>query len=62
MMKKILLASDGSSYADDAAWLLAHLPHQQPVELFVVTVVDLPGDEPKLTFTRVDRTVPRRGT
>lgn len=42
-MKKILLASDGSSYSDDAAWLLAHLPHDEPLDLVVATILDVPA-------------------
>lgn len=39
---KILLASDGSECAREAAWLLSHLPHSQKIDLTVLTVVHLP--------------------
>ena len=42
-MKKILLATDGSAYAENAAWLLAHLAHQEPFELLVLTVIEGPS-------------------
>lgn len=39
---KILLATDGSECAQEAAWLLSHLPHSQKIDLTVLTVVHLP--------------------
>ncbi|EMI56060.1 universal stress protein [Rhodopirellula sallentina] len=42
-MKSILLATDGSSAANDAARFLAHLPHDERIELTVVTVLHVPG-------------------
>lgn len=39
---KILLATDGSECAEEAAWLLSHLPHSQKIDLTVLTVVHLP--------------------
>lgn len=42
-MKRILLATDGSSNADEAAKFLAHLPHEGKWELVVVTVLDDPS-------------------
>ncbi len=42
-MKRILLATDGSSHADEAAKFLAHLPHEGKWELIVVTVLDDPS-------------------
>ena len=39
---KILLATDGSSCAQEAAWLLSHLPHSGKIDLTVLTVVHLP--------------------
>lgn len=39
---KILLATDGSTYAEEAAWLLSHLPHDEKLELTVLTVLQLP--------------------
>jgi len=41
-MKKVLLASDGSSYAEEAASFLSHLPHADKLELSVVTVIQAP--------------------
>ncbi|MCR9294983.1 MAG: universal stress protein [bacterium] len=35
---RVLLATDGSVHAEEAAWLLSHLPHDEPLELFVVCV------------------------
>ena len=45
-MKKVLLASDGSSYAEEAAWFLSHLPHNEKLELYVLTVVQVPYGNP----------------
>ena len=42
-MKKILLATDGSESAWNAAEFMAHLPHDETIELTVVTVLDVPG-------------------
>ncbi len=42
-MKRILLATDGSSHADEAAKFLSHLPHEGKWELVVVTVLDDPS-------------------
>lgn len=39
---QVLLATDGSVYANEAAWLLAHLPHQERLELTVLSVVFAP--------------------
>ncbi len=39
---KILLATDGSTCAEEAAWLLSHLPHRDKIDLTVLTVVHLP--------------------
>lgn len=39
---KVLLATDGSSFAEEATWLLAHLPHAAPLELTVLSVVQVP--------------------
>lgn len=39
---KILFATDGSSCAQEAAWLLSHLPHAGKIDLTVLTVVHLP--------------------
>ena len=35
---KVILATDGSQHAEEAAWLLAHLPHSDKLELTVVYV------------------------
>ena len=42
-MKKVLLASDGSEYSNDAARLLAHLPHDESLEIVVVSVLNVPA-------------------
>ncbi len=39
---KVLLATDGSQYAEEAAWLLAHLPHAEKLELTVLFVSNIP--------------------
>ncbi|NND97275.1 MAG: universal stress protein [Pirellulaceae bacterium] len=41
-MKKILLASDGSTNANEAARFLAHLPHRDKLEIVVLTVIEAP--------------------
>jgi nucleotide-binding universal stress UspA family protein len=41
-MKKVLLATDGSPCAQDAAAFLAHLPHDAEMELTVLTVLAIP--------------------
>lgn len=41
-MKKVLLASDGSPFAEEAAWFLSHLPHNQKLDLIVLTVLQIP--------------------
>lgn len=41
-MKNILLAYDGSKYAEEAAKLFAHLPHRERIRLTVVTVLEVP--------------------
>lgn len=35
---RVILATDGSQHAEEAAWLLAHLPHSEKLELTVVYV------------------------
>ena len=40
---KVLLATDGSQYAEEAAWLLAHLPHAEKLELTVLFVSNIPN-------------------
>jgi len=39
---KVLLASDGSSCSEEAAWLLSRLPHREKVELTLLTVLSPP--------------------
>lgn len=39
---KVILATDGSQYAEEAAWLLAHLPHAERLELTVLYVSNVP--------------------
>lgn len=39
---KILLATDGSPHAEEAAWLLSHVPHEEKLELTVLTVLQVP--------------------
>src|SRR6056297_318706 len=41
-MQKVLLATDGSSYAENATWLLSHLPHAENLEVIVLTVLQAP--------------------
>jgi nucleotide-binding universal stress UspA family protein len=40
---KVILATDGSQYAEEAAWLLAHLPHVEHLELTVLFVSNIPN-------------------
>ena len=40
---KVLLATDGSQFAEEAAWLLAHLPHSERLELTVLYVSNIPN-------------------
>ena len=42
-MKRILLATDGSDLAQNAAKFLAHLPHRETIELTVVSALYVPG-------------------
>lgn len=42
-MKKIMLATDGSAVAEDAARFLAHLPHDERIELTIVSALYVPG-------------------
>ena len=39
---KVLLATDGSEYADEAARFLAHLPHAERLDVSVLTVINIP--------------------
>lgn len=38
---RVLLATDGSKHAEEAAWLLAHLSHNDPLELTVLAVTPM---------------------
>jgi len=40
---KVILATDGSQCALEAAWLLAHLPHSDKLELTVLFVSNIPN-------------------
>ncbi|QEG40568.1 universal stress protein [Roseimaritima ulvae] len=42
-MKKIVVATDGSQAAEDAARFLSHIPHEETIELTVVTALFVPG-------------------
>jgi len=39
---KVLLATDGSKCSEEAAWLLSRLPHRDPLQLTVLTVLSPP--------------------
>ena len=39
---KVLLATDGSEYADEATRFLAHLPHAERLDVCVLTVINIP--------------------
>lgn len=39
---EVILATDGSQSAEEAAWLLAHLPHTATLELTVLFVCNIP--------------------
>lgn len=39
---KVLLATDGSAYAEEAAKFLAHLPHAGTLDISVLTVINIP--------------------
>ncbi len=41
-MQRVLLATDGSTHADHAAWLLSHLPHEDHLHITVLTVLQVP--------------------
>jgi nucleotide-binding universal stress UspA family protein len=41
-MRKVLLATDGSKCAEEAAWFLSHLPHAEKLDLIVLTVLQIP--------------------
>ncbi len=40
---KLLLATDGSKYAEEAAWLLSRLPHTEKLDLTVLYVSNMPN-------------------
>ena len=39
---RVLLATDGSLSAEEAAWFLSHLSHNEPIELTVLNVLYRP--------------------
>ncbi len=41
-MKNILLAYDGSTFAEEAAAMFAHLPHRDRIKLTVLTILEVP--------------------
>ncbi|TWU38410.1 universal stress protein [Novipirellula artificiosorum] len=41
-MRRVLLATDGSSFAEEAAWFLAHVPHSEKLHLTVMTALQMP--------------------
>ena len=41
-MKRVLLATDGSTCAEEAAWFLSHLPHAEKLDLTVLSVLQIP--------------------
>jgi len=43
VMRRVLLATDGSSFSEEAAWFLSHLPHTDRLDLTVITVLDDPS-------------------
>ena len=40
---KVILATDGSQFAEEAAWLLAHLPHSEKLDLIVLFISNMPN-------------------
>ncbi|TWT72204.1 universal stress protein [Crateriforma conspicua] len=42
-MKRIVIATDGSANAEEAAWLLSHLPHRDRLEITIATVIHPPS-------------------
>ncbi|MEM8665989.1 MAG: universal stress protein [Planctomycetota bacterium] len=42
-MKRVVIASDGSTGAEEAAWLLSHLPHRDKLHLTILTVLQIPA-------------------
>lgn len=62
-MKKILIATDGSSCAEEAAWLLSHLPHNGKLEIHVLTVLQIPyGHQRYLSATALSESVDHERT
>ena len=41
-MKKVLIATDGSPSAEEAAWLLSRLPHQEKLEIVTLSIFNPP--------------------
>jgi len=59
-MKKVLLATDGSKCAEEAAWFLSHLPHGEKLDLSVLTVLQIPyGGQRYLSPSAVSECVDR---
>ncbi len=52
---KVILATDGSQHAEEAAWLLAHLPHADKHELTVVYVSNTVGARSVVVLLRPNR-------
>ena len=47
---KVLLAIDGSEHSEEAAWLFSHLPHEDKLEITVLTVINVSiGNESSIT-------------
>jgi len=42
MPLKVLLATDGSSNAEDAAWLVSQMARTEPIDVILMTVIQLP--------------------
>lgn len=48
---KVLLAIDGSEHSEEAAWLFSHLPHEDKLDITVLTVINLSiGNESSITL------------
>ncbi len=48
---KVLLAIDGSEHSKEAAWLFSHLPHEDKLDITVLTVINLSiGNESSVTL------------
>jgi nucleotide-binding universal stress UspA family protein len=56
-MKRVLLATDGSSCAEEAGWFLSHLPHAEKLDLSVLTVLQIPAVDRRAAPTAVTELV-----